>query len=54
VVGWEHTFVHENYEFLTAVSTENSHSPDFADGLRVQHLLDAIEESDERSEWVEV
>jgi len=54
VLGWEHTFVHENYEFLTAVSTGNSYSPDFADGLRVQHLLDAIEESDERGEWVEV
>ena len=54
VIGWEHTFVHENYEFLTAVSTENSHSPDFADGLRVQHLLDAIEESDERGEWIDL
>ncbi|MEF8851260.1 MAG: Gfo/Idh/MocA family oxidoreductase [Haloarculaceae archaeon] len=54
IVGWEHTFVHENYEFLTAVSTGGSHEPDFADGLRVQHLLEAIQESDERGEWVEV
>jgi predicted dehydrogenase len=54
IIGWEHTFVHENYEFLTAVSTANAHSPDFADGLRVQRLLDAIQESDERGEWVDV
>jgi len=54
IVGWEHTFVHENYEFLSAVAEGGEHSPDFADGLRVQHLLAAIEDSDERGEWVEV
>ena len=54
VIGWEHTFVHESYEFLSAVAEGGEHSPDFADGLRVQHLLAAIEDSDERGEWVEV
>jgi predicted dehydrogenase len=54
VIGWEHTFVHENYEFLRAVSTEQSHSPDFDDGLQVQRILDAIERSDERGEWIDV
>jgi predicted dehydrogenase len=54
IIGWEHTFVHENYEFLSAVGEGGEHSPNFADGLRVQHLLAAIEESDERGEWVEV
>jgi len=54
VLGWEHTFVHENFEFLTAASTGNPHSPDFSDGLAVQRVLDAIERSDERGEWVAV
>ena len=54
VIGWEHTFVHENYEFLTAVAEGGEHSPSFADGLRVQELLAAIEDSDDRGEWVEV
>jgi predicted dehydrogenase len=54
VVGWEHTFIHENYEFLTAVSRGDSHEPDFADGLKVQRVLDAVEQSDERGEWIEV
>jgi len=54
VIGWEHTFVHENYEFLTAVAAGEDHEPSFADGLAVQRTLDAIERSDERGEWVAV
>jgi predicted dehydrogenase len=54
VVGWEHTFVHENYEFLGAVADGGSHEPSFADGLAVQRVLDAIERSDETGAWVEV
>jgi predicted dehydrogenase len=52
VVGWEHTFVHENYEFLSAIDAGESHRPDFAEGLTVQRILEAIERSDERGEWV--
>jgi predicted dehydrogenase len=52
VLGWEHTLVHENYEFLTAVASDESHSPDFEAGLAVQRILDAIERSDDRGEWV--
>jgi predicted dehydrogenase len=52
VVGWEHTFVHENYEFLSAAAAGEAHAPDFETGLAVQRVLDAIETSDERGEWV--
>ncbi|MDS0284243.1 Gfo/Idh/MocA family protein [Haloarcula onubensis] len=52
VIGWEHTFVHENYEFLTAVARDGSYEPSFADGLAVQRVLDAVERSDERGERV--
>ncbi|WP_207586546.1 Gfo/Idh/MocA family protein [Halomontanus rarus] len=54
IIGWEHTFVHENYEFLTAVAEGEDHTPSFEDGYRVQELLEAIERSDERGEWVDV
>ena len=54
VIGWEHTFVHENYEFLSAVAAGTAHAPSFEDGLRVQRLLAAVEESDERGERVSV
>jgi len=52
VLGWEHTLVHENYEFLTAVASDEPHAPDFEAGLGVQRVLDAIERSDARGEWV--
>ena len=54
VIGWEHTFVHENYEFLSAAAASESHSPSFEDGYRVQELLAAVEASDDTGEWVEV
>lgn len=54
VLGWEHTFVHENYEFLHAVSTGDVPDvlPTFEDGYAVQCVLAAIEASDERGERV--
>ena len=54
VLGWEHTFVHENAEFLTAVNEGEPYTPGFADGFAVQRVLAAIEESDTAAEWVEV
>ena len=55
VIGWEHTFVHENYEFLHSVATGEVADgfPTFEDGYAVQNVLAAIERSDERGEWVE-
>ncbi|PSQ03857.1 oxidoreductase [Halobacteriales archaeon QS_6_71_20] len=60
VLGWEHTFVHENYEFLTAVAggatgvagdavgdgDDARFHPNFADAYEVQRVLDAVERSD--------
>ena len=54
VIGWEHTFVHENYEFLSAVAEGGEFHPNFEDGLAAQRVLDAVERSDERSSWVNV
>ena len=54
VIGWEHTFVHENYEFLSAIAGDGDHEPDFRDGLAVQRTLAAIEAGDERGEWIDV
>ena len=54
VLGWEHTFVHEDYEFLSAVAEGDSYEPSFATACEVQRVLGAIERSDERGEWVAV
>ena len=53
VIGWEHTFVHENYEFLSAVAADRAFSPSFEEAYQVQAILEAIERADDRGEWVE-
>ncbi|WP_415853267.1 Gfo/Idh/MocA family protein [Sinomonas sp. G460-2] len=45
VIGWEHTFVHQIRDFLVAIRDGKSPSPSFEDGLQVQRVLAAIEES---------
>ena len=54
VLGWEHTFVHENAAFLQAVADGSTFEPSFEDGLAAQRVLAAIERSDDRGEWVSV
>ena len=45
VIGWEHTFTHEIRDFLVAVGAGTQPSPSFEDGLNVQRILAAVEES---------
>jgi predicted dehydrogenase len=45
IIGWEHTFTHEVRDFLLAVDSGTEPSPSFEDGLEVQRILDAVEES---------
>jgi predicted dehydrogenase len=45
IIGWEHTFTHQIRDFLTAISTREAPSPSFEDGLNVQRILAAVEES---------
>jgi predicted dehydrogenase len=54
VIGYEHTFVHELYEFLEAVAHGRETSPSFVDGVLCCKVLDAVEESVKRKEWVEL
>ncbi len=45
IIGWEHTFTHEIRDFLLAVDSGTEPSPSFEDGLEVQRILAAVEES---------
>ncbi|MEV5325584.1 Gfo/Idh/MocA family oxidoreductase [Nonomuraea sp. NPDC052634] len=44
-LGYEHTFTHEVKDFLEAIANGTDPSPSFADGLRVQRVLEAVERS---------
>lgn len=47
VLGWEHTFTHEIHDLLAAITgTGPDYRPDFADGLALQKVLDAVIASD--------
>jgi predicted dehydrogenase len=45
IIGWEHTFTHQIRDFLAAIDAGTAPSPSFEEGLNVQQVLDAIEES---------
>ncbi|MFI1677621.1 Gfo/Idh/MocA family protein [Streptomyces sp. NPDC020607] len=44
-LGYEHTFVHQARDLLHAIATGARPEPSFADGLSVQRVLAAVEES---------
>jgi predicted dehydrogenase len=54
VIGWEHTFIHEVGDFLTAVLEKKHVRPDFYDGLRCQQVLDAAWISAAKQKWVKI
>ena len=45
VLGWDHTFTSQAADLLTAIGAGERPSPSFAEGLAVQRVLAAIEES---------
>ena len=53
-IGYEHTFVHQAADFLTAVSEGKSSPPTFRDGLATDHVTDAVLESAAKRCWVKV
>ncbi|GAA0951855.1 Gfo/Idh/MocA family oxidoreductase [Actinocorallia libanotica] len=54
-LGYEHTFTHEVRDFLAAIAEGADPAPSFADGLRVQRVLAAVERSAaDESRWIPV
>jgi predicted dehydrogenase len=45
IIGYEHTFTHEIYDFVVSIKNDTNPSPSFDDGLYVQKVLDAVESS---------
>ena len=55
VLGWEHTFTHEVADLVTAIAEGTDPAPSFRDGLQVQRVLAAVEQSAAReSAWTPV
>ena len=54
IIGWEHTFVHLVYDFMKALDEDRMPTPNFADGVECQRVLEAVEKSVKEERWVEV
>jgi predicted dehydrogenase len=54
VIGYEHTFVHELYEFVECIAKDKQTSPDFKDGVRCSQVLEAVDLSIDENCWVNV
>jgi predicted dehydrogenase len=55
VLGYEHAFTHQVVDLLTAIAEGRDPEPSFADGLAVQRVLGAVEESAAKnSVWTEI
>jgi predicted dehydrogenase len=52
--GYEHTLVHEAYEFVQSVANDRPASPDFNDGLKCTQIMEAVDLSIARHAWVDV
>lgn len=48
-LGYEHTFVHQARDLVRAIAAGRPPTPSFADGLQVQRVLAAVEESAEKN-----
>ncbi|MBG7697250.1 Gfo/Idh/MocA family oxidoreductase [Streptomyces sp. MC1] len=48
-LGYEHTFVHQARDLVHAIAAGTRPAPSFADGLQVQRVLAAVEESAEKN-----
>ena len=51
MLGWEHTFVHAVHDFLMCMEEDRMPAPSFRDGLEVQVVLEAVQESARSGTW---
>lgn len=54
VIGWEHSFIHEVYEFAEAIARDTAVTPSFVEGVKCQAVLDAVARSAASGGWSQV
>ena len=54
VIGYEHTFVHEFYEFFNAIIHDRPAAPSFYDGMKCCQILEAVDKSAAEGCYVKV
>jgi len=54
ILGYEHGFAHNLYNFICAIANDTPASPDFVAGAKVNAVLDAMAKSAETNRWTPV
>jgi predicted dehydrogenase len=54
IIGWEHTFIHEVHDLLSAIVKGRPVHPDFEDGVKVQAVLEGVSLSAREKRWVKI
>ena len=54
IIGYQHTFVHTVLDFLKGIKDNKSPEPNFYDGMKSQEVLEAVEKSWKKKEWIEI
>ncbi|GAA1588244.1 Gfo/Idh/MocA family oxidoreductase [Kribbella sancticallisti] len=54
LLGYEHGFTHQVVDLVTAIAEGTDPAPSFADGLQVQRVLAAVEDSSASRQWQEI
>jgi predicted dehydrogenase len=54
LIGYEHLFAHEMYEFLRGLKRKKPTYSTFEDAVKCQKVLDAVERSSKSRKWVKV
>jgi predicted dehydrogenase len=53
-IGYEHTFTHAFVELLDAIREDRQPVPNFNDGVKCQQVLEAVDLSIEKRQWIQV
>ncbi|SMO41606.1 Gfo/Idh/MocA family protein [Melghirimyces algeriensis] len=54
ILGYEHTFVNIVFRLMDGIAQGTSPEPNFADGVKNQAVLEAVEQSAEKRGWIEI
>ena len=54
IIGYEHLFIHEMYDFITQLGKKKVTYPTFDDGVNCQRVLGAVERSAASKKWEKV
>jgi len=54
LIGYEHLFVHEVYDFMDTLNKKKTTYPTFEDGVNCQKVLDAVQRAAKSKKWEKV